>query len=98
MKDNNLVYGMRPVIEAITAGRVIDKIIMQQGLKGELVPELRKAISENDIPFSMLRLKNLTALSAEIIRALSVFFHPSNFNRLRTCCFRYTKKVKFLSL
>ncbi|MBK6966934.1 MAG: 23S rRNA (guanosine(2251)-2'-O)-methyltransferase RlmB [Bacteroidales bacterium] len=62
MKDSNLVYGMRPVIEAITAGKVIDRIIMQQGLKGELVPELGKPSVKMIFPFSTHRLKSLTGL------------------------------------
>jgi len=52
-KDSNLIYGMRPVMEAIAAGKEIDRLMLQQGLKGELVPELRRLMSEYNIPFSV---------------------------------------------
>ncbi len=79
MKDNNLVYGMRPVLEAITAGKVIDRIIMQQGLKGELVPELRKAISENDIPFQYAPVEKLNRLVRGNHQGIVCFLSPIEF-------------------
>ena len=62
MKDNNLLYGMRPVIEAIAAGKEIDKLMLQQGLKGELVPELRKLINENNIPYQYVPVEKLNRM------------------------------------
>jgi 23S rRNA (guanosine2251-2'-O)-methyltransferase len=79
MKDNNLVYGMRPVIEAIAAGKVIDRIIMQQGLKGELVPELRKAISEHDIPYQYAPVEKLNRLVRGNHQGVVCFVSPIEF-------------------
>jgi 23S rRNA (guanosine2251-2'-O)-methyltransferase len=79
MKDSNLVYGMRPVIEAITAGKVIDRIIMQQGLKGELVPELRKAISELDIPYQYAPVEKLNRLVRGNHQGIVCFVSPIEF-------------------
>jgi len=62
MKDNNMLYGMRPVIEAITANKEIDKLMMQQGLKGELVPELRKLINDRGIPYQYVPIEKLNRL------------------------------------
>lgn len=44
------IYGIRPVIEAIKAGKQIDKILMKQGLTGELAGELTSLIKEKGIP------------------------------------------------
>jgi 23S rRNA (guanosine2251-2'-O)-methyltransferase len=44
------IYGIRPVIEAIKAGKQIDKILMKQGLTGELAGELSNLIKEKGIP------------------------------------------------
>jgi 23S rRNA (guanosine2251-2'-O)-methyltransferase len=62
MKNNNMLYGMRPVIEAITANKEIDKLMLQQGLKGELVPELRKLINDRNIPFQYVPVEKLNRL------------------------------------
>lgn len=57
-----MLYGIRPVIEAIAAGKEIDKLMLQQGLKGELVPELRKLINENNIPYQYVPIEKLNRL------------------------------------
>lgn len=79
MKDSNFVYGMRPVIEAITAGKEVDKIMMQQGLKGELVPELRKLIQDNDIPYQYVPIEKLNRLIRGNHQGIVCFISPIAF-------------------
>jgi 23S rRNA (guanosine2251-2'-O)-methyltransferase len=62
MKDNNLIYGIRPTIEAIKAGKEVDKLFLQQGLKGELIPELRQLINEHQIPFQYVPVEKLNRM------------------------------------
>jgi 23S rRNA (guanosine2251-2'-O)-methyltransferase len=50
----NLIFGTRAVIEAISAGKEIDKIIIQKGLSNQLYSELRKAIKDLDIPIQIV--------------------------------------------
>lgn len=61
--ENNLIFGMRAVIEAIDADKAIDKILLQKGLSNELYNQLRKALAGKDIPFQFVppeKLKRLT--------------------------------------
>lgn len=37
---SDIIYGIRPLIEAINSGKEIDKVIIKKGLNGELVYEL----------------------------------------------------------
>lgn len=39
--DNNLIFGIRPVVEAIEAGRQIEKLYIRKGAEGQLMNELR---------------------------------------------------------
>lgn len=66
MKDsgNNLTYGIRAVIEAINAGKEVDKILIQQGLNNPLFNELKPLIRDKNIPFQYVppeKLKRLTS-------------------------------------
>lgn len=79
MKDSNFVYGMRPVIEAIAAGKEADKIMMQQGLKGELVPELRRLINEHNIPFQYVPVEKLNRLIRGNHQGVVCFISPIAF-------------------
>ena len=37
--DNNLIFGIRPVVEAIEAGREIEKLYIRKGAEGQLMTE-----------------------------------------------------------
>ena len=39
--DNNLIFGIRPVVEAIEAGKQIEKLYIRKGAEGQLMTELR---------------------------------------------------------
>ena len=54
MKEDNHIYGIHAVIEAIKAGKEIDKILIQRGLAGQLFNELRKVLQGTDIPYQMV--------------------------------------------
>ena len=39
--DNNLIFGIRPVVEAIESGREIEKIYLRKGAEVHLMNDLR---------------------------------------------------------
>ncbi len=46
----NFIFGIRAVIEAIKAGKEIEKILFKRGLKGELSYELKETAKKQEIP------------------------------------------------
>ena len=61
--DNNLIFGIRPVIEAIEAGRQIDKIYIKKGADGLLLQELRGICRERRIPTQDVPVEKLNRLT-----------------------------------
>lgn len=64
MEKESFIFGIRAVIEAIEAGREIEKILIQRGIAGELFNQLRKALKGTEIPFQMVppeKIKRLTS-------------------------------------
>jgi len=59
----NLIYGIRPIIEAIHAGKEIDKLFIQAGLKGELYKELNELISKNRVPTQFVPIEKINKLA-----------------------------------
>lgn len=49
MEKTDYIYGIRAVIEAIDAGKDIDKILIKKDLQGELIGELLQAARENRV-------------------------------------------------
>lgn len=40
MEQDNYIYGLRAIIEAVEAGKQIDKVLLKKDLQGELAGEL----------------------------------------------------------
>ena len=47
MEKNQIVYGLRPVMEAVKAGKQINKIYFQSNLQGKLFSELKALIKQS---------------------------------------------------
>lgn len=61
--EDNLIFGMRAVIEALEAGKDIEKILIQKGLSNELYNQLRQTLSGQTVPIQFVppeKLKRLT--------------------------------------
>lgn len=54
MEEQNLIFGTRAVIEALDAGKDIEKILVQKGLSNELYSQLRKALHGNTVPIQFV--------------------------------------------
>lgn len=58
-----LIFGTRAIIEAIRAGKEIDKLLIQKGLSNELVLELSKLASSHNIPVSKVPVEKLDGIT-----------------------------------
>lgn len=52
--EDSLLFGIRPLIEAIIAGREIDKIYVQKNLQGQLFKELWGYIKDYKLPYAVV--------------------------------------------
>lgn len=48
-----MIFGRHPVVEAIQSGVAFDKLILQQGVRGEFEKEIRQLSREFDIPLQV---------------------------------------------
>ncbi len=63
MQDNKqLLYGRHPVQEAIEAGNPIEKVWLQQGLRGEMEKSFRHLCRERGIPLVVIPRERLSQL------------------------------------
>ncbi|MDY0098504.1 MAG: 23S rRNA (guanosine(2251)-2'-O)-methyltransferase RlmB [Bacteroidales bacterium] len=59
IKENDCIFGLRPVIEAVRAGRQIDRLLVKQGLKGALYHELMIEVREHQIPYQIVPVERI---------------------------------------
>ncbi len=60
-----MIYGTRAVMEAIAAGKEIDKVIIQSGLTNDLVKELIGVARSNNIPVVYVPAEKLKRMSSK---------------------------------
>ncbi|MCS7035791.1 MAG: 23S rRNA (guanosine(2251)-2'-O)-methyltransferase RlmB [Saprospiraceae bacterium] len=60
---SQLIYGHHPVVEAIQAGQPVEKVFLQQGLRGEVERELRHLTRDRGIPMQVVPREKLDRLT-----------------------------------
>lgn len=62
-KKTSLIIGRQPLLEAIEAGRAIDKILLQKNVSGESIGKLRSLAREKQIPIQIVPVEKLNTLT-----------------------------------
>jgi 23S rRNA (guanosine2251-2'-O)-methyltransferase len=65
MEKIDMIYGTRAVIEAIAAGKEIDKVMIQSGLSNDLVKELIVVARNHNIPITFVPAEKLKRISSK---------------------------------
>jgi 23S rRNA (guanosine2251-2'-O)-methyltransferase len=62
-KKQSLIIGRQPVVEALEAGRAIDKILLQANVSGDIIGKIRVMARERNIPVQTVPPEKLQALT-----------------------------------
>ena len=62
-QPSTAIYGLRPVMEAIDGGTRVDRILLQNGLTGNLVADLKARIRDKGIPYQFVPVEKLNRLA-----------------------------------
>lgn len=65
MENTDMIYGTRAVIEAIRAGKQIEKVMIQSGLVNDLIKELITTAKEMQVPYTFVPGEKLKRLSTK---------------------------------
>lgn len=63
MKESQLIYGIRPVVEALRSGKEIEKIFLQSTLQGTLLQELKEEIAKRKTVVQYVPVEKLNRLT-----------------------------------
>ncbi|SFD91981.1 23S rRNA (guanosine(2251)-2'-O)-methyltransferase RlmB [Thermophagus xiamenensis] len=77
----DIVFGIRPVMEAINAGKSIDKILISQTLKGSLVYELQDLIKSKGIRCDRVVPERLDWITKKNHQGVVAFFSPIEYQK-----------------
>ena len=81
MKENEMVFGIRAVIEAIQADKEIDKILVKRELQGDLSRELFEVLKGRDIPVQRVPAERLDRLTRKNHQGVVAFISSVTYQK-----------------
>ena len=81
-EKSNFIFGTRTAIEAIRAGKEVDKIFIQKGLNNELFAELRKLITDGNIPHQFVPIEKLDRITGKNHQGVICFLSEITFHNI----------------
>ncbi|KZE75318.1 23S rRNA (guanosine(2251)-2'-O)-methyltransferase RlmB [Myroides marinus] len=82
MEQDNQIFGIRAIIEAIEAGKDIDKVFIQKEASGELMSSLLKSLKKNNVNFSYVPIEKLNKLTNKNHQGAIANISPISFSSL----------------
>lgn len=79
MANENYIFGMHPVMEAIKANKEIDKVFIQSDLRGPHVTELRKLLKTHKVSSQNLPLGRMNHLYKKNHQGVVAFLSPIDY-------------------
>jgi len=81
-EEKNSIFGIRPIIEAVKAGKTIDKLFIQKGLHNDLFAELWKLVRLRRINYKHVPLEKINRLTRKNHQGVFAFISPIDFHNI----------------
>lgn len=81
-ESNQMVFGIRAIIEAIKSGKEIESLYLQRGLTGGIILELRSLINEQEIGFQLVPIEKLNRLTPKNHQGAVAFISPISYDKI----------------
>jgi 23S rRNA (guanosine2251-2'-O)-methyltransferase len=82
MEKTEMIYGTRAVMEAIIAGKIIEKVMIQSGLSNDLIRELITTAREKNVPVVFVPQEKLKRVSSKNHQGVLCVLSPVTFASL----------------
>lgn len=82
MSDKDMIFGIRAVMEALEAGREVDKILVKKDLQGDLIRELREMLKGRMTPVQRVPVERLNRITRKNHQGVIAFVSAVTYHRL----------------
>ncbi len=79
MKNEETIFGIRAIIEAIRSGKEIDKVLVRKGLRNPLFMELKDLLKDHEIPLLNVPIEKLNRITHKNHQGTIAFISPVSF-------------------
>jgi len=81
-REKDCIFGLRPVIEAIRAGRQIDRLLIKQGLKGAIYHELMTEVRKHQIPYQIVPVERIELVTRKNHQGVLAWFSVIEYQKI----------------
>lgn len=81
-EKNEIIFGIRAIIEAIEAGKEIDKVLVKKDLQSELSKQLFAALKPTQIPVQRVPIERINRLTRKNHQGAVAFVSPITYQRV----------------
>jgi len=82
MKEKEMIFGIRAVIEAVEAGKEIDKVIVKRELSGDLFKELTTVLKAHDIPVQKVPVERIDRFTRKNHQGVIAFLSAITYEKI----------------
>ena len=82
MREKEMIFGIRAVIEAAEAGKDIDKVLVKRELSGELFKELQEVLRRYEIPMQKVPLERIDRITRKNHQGVIAFTSAVTYQKL----------------
>ena len=82
MKNQDVIFGKRPVLEAIRSGKTIEKIFIQKNLSKEVFDEIKKSINNKNVNLSLVPKEKLNRITRKNHQGVICYISPIDYQPL----------------
>lgn len=82
MRDKEMIFGIRAVIEAIDAGKDIDKVLIKRELSGDLIIELQQLLRDYEIPIQKVPVERIDRITRKNHQGVLAFTSAVTYHKL----------------
>ena len=82
MTKNDYIFGLRAIIEALEAGKEIDKVLLRKEIGGDLARELMAKLREYEVPLQRVPLERLNRITQKNHQGAIAILSPVGYHKL----------------
>ena len=82
MKNQDIIFGSRPVLEAIKSGKTIEKIFIQKNLAKDVFDEIKKLLTNKRVNLSFVPKEKLNRITRKNHQGIICYISPINYQPL----------------
>lgn len=82
MREKEMIFGIRAVIEAAEAGKNIDKVLVRRELQGELFKELQEVLRRYEIPMQRVPVERIERITRKNHQGVIAFTSAVAYQKL----------------